>query len=128
MSDIAEERSAASTTNSVDTDVSFQEKLADEVSEGAGTGTIAACTRDKEQIISGVPQQDHQVKAHYDNPLPLDQEGTEFKVERLVAKGRIGRRVWYKVKWKGYPESDNSWVKKKDIGTGAIANYEARHH
>ncbi|KAM5349481.1 hypothetical protein ACJ41O_005986 [Fusarium nematophilum] len=56
-----------------------------------------------------------------------DKEENEFEVESLVAKGRIGRRVWYKVKWKGYPETDNSWVRKKDIGTGAIANYESRH-
>ncbi|KAM5354576.1 hypothetical protein ACJ41O_001223 [Fusarium nematophilum] len=63
----------------------------------------------------------------YDTSLSLDKEENEFEVESLVAKGRIGRRVWYKVKWKGYPETDNSWVRKKDIGTGAIANYESRH-
>ncbi|KAJ4176397.1 hypothetical protein NW755_014438 [Fusarium falciforme] len=70
---------------------------------------------------------DSQDEESHDKLLPLDQEGTEFEVESLVAKGRIGRRVWYKVRWKGYPESDNSWVKKKDIGTGATANYEAKH-
>ncbi|RYP53371.1 hypothetical protein DL768_001616 [Monosporascus sp. mg162] len=78
-------------------------------------------------LICGVPSPDNHEKALCDRPLPLDQEGTVFEVENLVAKGRIGRRIWYKVKWKGYPESDNSWVKKMDIGKGAIANYEATH-
>lgn len=59
--------------------------------------------------------------------LASDQSGDEFEVEDLIAKGRIGRRIWYKVKWKGYPESDNSWVKKKDVGTGAIKAYEIKH-
>jgi len=56
-----------------------------------------------------------------------NEDDIEFEVEDLVAKGRIGRRVWYKVKWKGYPESDNIWVRKKDIGAGAIADYERKH-
>ncbi|KAJ4190441.1 hypothetical protein NW755_005583 [Fusarium falciforme] len=87
---------------------------------------ISNHTDNSKELISRAPPQNNQGKECHDRPLPLDQEGTEFEVERLVAKGRIGRRVWYKVKWKGYPESDNSWVKKKDIGTGATANYEAK--
>lgn len=84
-------------------------------------------TDNRKESIIRVPQQDNHGQECHDRPLSLDQEGVEFDVEELVAKGRIGKRVWYKVKWKGYPESDNSWVKKKDIGTGAIGIYEARH-
>lgn len=103
------------------------ETLFHQVSEGAEASIIGAYASNIQQLISGVPQQGLLNEQCHEKPLPLDQEGTEFEVECLVAKGRIGRRVWYKVKWKGYPVSDNSWVKKKDIGIGAIANYETRH-
>jgi len=66
-------------------------------------------------------------ESNSDRPLTLDQDDKEYEVDDLVAKGRIGRRIWYKVKWKGYSESDNSWEKKKDIGMGAVADYEAKH-
>ncbi|CVK85177.1 uncharacterized protein FMAN_02076 [Fusarium mangiferae] len=84
-------------------------------------------TDNRKESITRVPQQDNHGQQGPDRTLSLDQEGVEFDVEELVAKGRIGKRVWYQVKWKGYPESDNSWVKKKDIGTGAIGFYEAKH-
>jgi hypothetical protein len=108
-------------------DVSFQGTPASQINEVTKAGIISNHTDNSKELISRAPPQDNQGKECHDRPHPLDQEGTEFEVERLVAKGRIGRRVWYKVKWKGYPESDNSWVKKKDIGTGATANYEANH-
>ncbi|KAJ4176161.1 hypothetical protein NW767_015539 [Fusarium falciforme] len=111
----------------MDVNMSSREKLADQVSEVTKAGLIPDHTSNNEEIISRIPPQDDQDEDYHDRLLPLDQEGTEFEVENLVAKGRIGRRVWYKVKWKGYPESDNSWVKKKDIGTGATANYETNH-
>ncbi|KAK7582970.1 hypothetical protein V3481_012264 [Fusarium oxysporum f. sp. vasinfectum] len=125
--DITEERGATSTPNSMDIHVSFQEKPADQVSEVAKARIRPHHAGNGEEFISRVPLQGNQDEEYHDRPLSLDQEGTEFEVESLVAKGRIGRRVWYKAKWKGYPEADNSWVKKKDIGTGATANYEARH-
>ncbi len=35
----------------------------------------------------------------------------EYKVERIVAHRQFGRskRLQYLIKWKGYPESDNTW-------------------
>ncbi|KAM5341395.1 hypothetical protein ACJ41O_014426 [Fusarium nematophilum] len=84
-------------------------------------------TTDQSLLYGDLQQERYDDARKYDTSLFLDMEENEFEVESLVAKGRIGRRVWYKVKWKGYPEADNSWVKKKDIGTGAIANYESRH-
>ncbi|KAJ4175781.1 hypothetical protein NW755_014761 [Fusarium falciforme] len=124
---VTEERGVTSTTSSMDTDVSFQDNSTEQVSEVTKAGITPDLTSNDEELIGRVPMRDNQDEESHDKPLPLNQEGTEFEVESLVAKGRIGRRVWYKVKWKGYPESDNSWVKKKDIGTGAIANYEERH-
>ncbi|KAF4441122.1 putative carbonic anhydrase 2 [Fusarium austroafricanum] len=113
---------ATNPANFLDLDVSFRQQPPTPIDE------LFECDTDNNQErIGGVPSQDSQDKECHDRPLPLDEEGTEFEVETLLAKGRIGRRVWYKVKWKGYPESDSSWVRKKDIGTGAIATYEARH-
>jgi hypothetical protein len=80
-----------------------------------------------EHTADGVLLVSNNGQLHSERSLALDQDSIEFEVEDLVAKGRIGRRIWYKVKWKGYPESDNSWVKKKDVGLGSIADYKARH-
>ncbi|KAK4170820.1 hypothetical protein QBC36DRAFT_369699, partial [Triangularia setosa] len=49
-----------------------------------------------------------------------------YEVEKLIAKGRIRKRVWYKVKWAGYPESDNSWVKNENVGLGAVAQFRSK--
>ncbi|RSL83113.1 hypothetical protein CEP52_016802 [Fusarium oligoseptatum] len=124
---VIEERGVTSTTSSMDTNVSFQDNSTEQVSEATKAGITPDLTSHDEELIGRLPIRDNQGEECHDKPLPLDQAGTDFEVESLVAKGSIGRRVWYKVKWKGYPESDNSWVKKKDIGTGATANYEAKH-
>jgi len=55
---------------------------------------------------------------NFKRPLPdlIDGE-EEYKVERIVDSrcfGR-GRQVQYLVKWKGYPESDNQWIKWQDL-------------
>ncbi|RSL79978.1 hypothetical protein CEP52_017454 [Fusarium oligoseptatum] len=124
---VTEERGVTSTTSFMDTDLSSQDNSTGQVSESTKAGITPYLTSNDEERIGRVPIRNNRGEECHDKPLPLDQEGTEFEVESLVAKGRLGRRVWYKVKWKGYPESDNSWVKKKDIGTGATANYEAKH-
>ncbi|KAH7141573.1 hypothetical protein B0J13DRAFT_526813 [Dactylonectria estremocensis] len=91
----------------LDIDKQFQGAPDDLVINGpeaeAGPDHIVA---NKNLIYGVLPQDNHE--ACYDSPLALDQEGTEFETENLVAKGRIGRRVWYRVKWKSYPESENS--------------------
>ncbi|KAH9225152.1 hypothetical protein K456DRAFT_1732123 [Colletotrichum gloeosporioides 23] len=48
----------------------------------------------------------------------------EYPVEALLAKAKIGRRVYYKVKWEGYDTSQSSWVKMKDIGDEAIEAFK----
>ncbi|EXK83429.1 hypothetical protein FOQG_12291 [Fusarium oxysporum f. sp. raphani 54005] len=108
-------------------DAPSQEAPAGKSNEAPEDVILPSRTDNRKESIIRVPRQDNHDPECHDRPLSLDQEGVEFDVEELVAKGRIGKRVWYKVKWKGYPESDNSWVKKKDIGMGAIGLYEARH-
>ena len=127
MVSVIEERGVTSTTSSMDINVTIQDNSTEQVSEASKVEITPDRTSHDKEPIGRVPIRDNQGEECHDKPLPLDQAGTEFEVESLVSKGRIGRRVWYKVKWKGYPESDNSWVKKKDIGTGATANYEAKH-
>lgn len=61
---------------------------------------------------------------------PVDAEDNQFTVERLVEKRvrRVGRRrkVQYLVKWKEYPDSENTWEDETDIHDDLIEAFEAR--
>jgi hypothetical protein len=58
-----------------------------------------------------------------DRPPAIDPEDNQWEVERLVSKRQIGRVVWYMVKWRGYPASENTWEKKKDIHHKIVAAF-----
>ncbi len=57
----------------------------------------------------------HETPAHGPNftqpPPDLIDGEEEYEVERIVAHQHFGRskRLQYLLKWKGYPESDNTW-------------------
>src|SRR6266478_5523037 len=57
----------------------------------------------------------HEMTAHGPNftrpPPDLIDGEEEYEVERIVAHRQFGRskRLQYLIKWKGYPESDNTW-------------------
>src|SRR6266403_1127371 len=57
----------------------------------------------------------HETAAHGPNftrpPPDLIDGEEEYEVERIVAHRQFGRskRLQYLIKWKGYPESDNTW-------------------
>lgn len=55
--------------------------------------------------------------------IAMQRADTDFAVEKLVAKAKIGRYVYYKVRWTGFPASESSWVKKQDIGPEALTTY-----
>lgn len=74
---------ATSTTNPRNVDVSFQETPARQMNE----------VPNSKILISRALPQDNQGKECYDRPLALDQEDSKFEEEKLVAKGRVGRRV-----------------------------------
>lgn len=38
-----------------------------------------------------------------------------YEVEKIVEKRVEKNQVFYKVKWKNYPDKDNSWVSHKEI-------------
>ncbi len=50
-------------------------------------------------------------------PPDLVKNQEEYEVEKILDSWQFGRRqkLQYLVKWKGYPDSDNEWVNKKDI-------------
>lgn len=49
--------------------------------------------------------------------------GDEFEVEKIVGTKGAGKNLMYMVKWKGYPESDNTWESPSDLPKSAITKY-----
>jgi len=67
--------------------------------------------------------------SNYTRPPPdLINGEEEYEVERIINSRQLGRgrQVQYLVKWKGYPDLDNQWVKWQDIGNAPdlIAEYQ----
>lgn len=53
--------------------------------------------------------------------------GKEFSVEKILNKKVIKGKVMYFLKWKGYPDSDNTWEKKENLNCPyLVAQYEER--
>lgn len=44
-------------------------------------------------------------------------ENDTYIVEKIIRTQKRGNEKWCLVKWRGYPSSMNSWVRKSDIGT-----------
>jgi len=67
-------------------------------------------------------------RSNYTRPPPdLINGEEEYKVERVINSRQFGRgrQVQYLVKWKGYPDSDNQWLKWQDINApDLIAEYQ----
>lgn len=67
-------------------------------------------------------------------PSAVVPEDNQFEVERVmddqvvpVGRGRRKKMITqYWVKWKGYPEDDNSWVNEADIHDDLIKAYRER--
>lgn len=49
-----------------------------------------------------------------------DIEEAIFEVEDIIQKKKVGNKIMYLVKWKGYDDSENTWEPKtnliKDLG------------
>ncbi len=65
---------------------------------------------------------------NYTRPPPdLINGEEEYEVERVINSRRFGRgrQVQYLVKWKGYPDLDNQWIKWQDVNApNLIAEYQ----
>jgi len=69
--------------------------------------------------------------SNYSRPAPdlVDNE-EEYEVEKILDSWQFGRtrKKQYLIKWKGYPDSDNEWVDKRDIhAPEAIREFEDRN-
>lgn len=43
------------------------------------------------------------------------EEKSEYTVEKVIDRKLVKGKVFYLLKWEGYPDSDNSWVQAKNI-------------
>jgi len=75
----------------------------------------------------------HETKAHgmnFSRPPPdLIKGKNEYEVERIVNHRRYRRTrgLQYLVKWKGYPESDNTWEPKEQLHAPRLIKAYHRH-
>ncbi|KAH9039265.1 hypothetical protein EDB85DRAFT_283499 [Lactarius pseudohatsudake] len=72
--------------------------------------------------------------AQSDDPGPGDSDGESevYEIEAILdaKRGATGStKIGYLVKWKGYPDEENSWVDERDAGGAKelIADYWLRH-
>lgn len=66
-----------------------------------------------------------QEESEYNPPAAVDPDDNQWAVEKLIEKRRIGRAVKYLMKGLGYPDSENSWERKKDIDPDTVVAFEA---
>ncbi len=78
----------------------------------------------------------HETHAHSPNftrlPPDLIDGEDEYEVEQIVAHQQFGRskRLQYLIKWKGYPESDNTWEPADQVHAPKLTKHyqsTARH-
>jgi Reverse transcriptase (RNA-dependent DNA polymerase)/RNase H-like domain found in reverse transcriptase/Integrase zinc binding domain/Chromo (CHRromatin Organisation MOdifier) domain/Aspartyl protease len=61
-------------------------------------------------------------------PLYIKDDHKYFEIEKILDSRRIGNRVQYLIKWKGYPDSDNSWEPLTNIpARGLIKEFHRRN-
>jgi Chromo (CHRromatin Organisation MOdifier) domain len=53
-------------------------------------------------------------------PLYVQDDQEYWEVENILDSKFIGRRLYYLVKWKGFPDSDNSWQPRSNIPARAL--------
>jgi Chromo (CHRromatin Organisation MOdifier) domain len=49
-------------------------------------------------------------------PPELNEEGVPlYEVEKILSSRKVGRGTQYLIKWKGYPESENTWEPERNL-------------
>ena len=52
----------------------------------------------------------------YDDEIQrIEHDNDEYEVEKIVRQKRKDGEIWYLVKWLGYNDDFNSWVRKRDV-------------
>ena len=54
----------------------------------------------------------------------VDRDDDVYEVEKIVRQKRKDGEVWYLVKWQGYSDDFNSWIRKRDV-TAVFDNSES---
>ncbi|KAH8659663.1 hypothetical protein BGZ61DRAFT_485649 [Ilyonectria robusta] len=54
----------------------------------------------------------------------IDTDDDVWEVEAVLAKWKQGRQAQYLVKWKGFEDTDNSWVNQGDISKDLVERFE----
>ena len=71
-----------------------------------------------EETSSEIPENDEENEV-------LDEDDV-FIVEKILNKRTKGNKVYYRIKWKDYPSSENSWEPIENISPALVQDYEAR--
>ena len=78
-------------------------------------------------LLEAQPHFERKTALYPDEPHPTDTLATEeeWEVECILSKGRMSKEVHYLVKWVGFDDSYNSWVKKSEMAcTQLIQHFE----
>lgn len=57
--------------------------------------------------------------------MPVDADGNEYLVDKVLDDKVVKGRKKYYVSWFGFPADENEWVDEKDISEGLVKDYEA---
>ena len=57
------------------------------------------------------------------NPPPIDAEDEQYVVEAILDHRKVRRSRRFLVHWEGYADTENSWVKEKDIDPEMVRVY-----
>ena len=61
----------------------------------------------EEQILDGV--------FYRQELIPIKVNEQVYAVEKIIKRQRRGRKMYFLVKWRGYPESQNSWITSEQL-------------
>ena len=57
------------------------------------------------------------------NPPPIDAEDEQYAVEAILDHRKVGRSRQFLVHWEGYSNTEDSWVKERDIDVEMVRAY-----
>ena len=61
-------------------------------------------------------------------PPELIKNEEEFEIESIIDSKKVGKRTLYRIRWKGYPASDDSWLPESALehARDALADFRNR--